>query len=337
VLSDLYSIDGSDSVFLLRPLKLLEYNYVSKMSHLDIATPHIGYRIGAATTEAGLRGAHSIYRFLLGQPETRTSARWIFEARMHRLFQCGGRFGATQLGGSQAITVEMAARPYRTFAELSELGSLLRKPRVWPNINPDIVGVYFRPQQPNPCSLDFFVITKPPTSDKLVLVLFHFTTSTAHRVKAHWLASIWAEMPATLKRTPPILVFVVPDDIAMKFPRQTITLSDSNNSGVVQEWDQYVFPVSSKTLWETPTHDCEESAVEPAATSARENHVLRPRSHMPLRDARLGAKRKASPVEADNEAEEVGEEDEDAPPAEGKATKARKLANPASHRSARAK
>ena len=49
------------------------------------------------------------------------------------------------------------------------------------------------------------------------------------------------------------------------------------------------------------------------------------------------AKRKASSEAADNEVEEVGDYDYDAAPLEGKANKARKLANAATRRSTRAK
>jgi hypothetical protein len=63
---NLYGINRSHTNFMMRPCKLKEYKYVSRLSVLDIATQHIGYRIGAATVEAALRAVHSMYLLLLG-------------------------------------------------------------------------------------------------------------------------------------------------------------------------------------------------------------------------------------------------------------------------------
>jgi hypothetical protein len=332
------NLDGSDTVFLIRPLKNLMFKYISMRAVQYIATEYIGYRMGETTDNSGLRRTHQIYQYLLWQPQTRKSASWIFAARIHSAFQRGGRFEATHLGGSNAMTVELGAKPYRTYAKVSDLGSQLRKQRICPNINSDVIGVYFRPQECNLHSLHSFLITNSPTTNKPVLVIFEVAVSVSHPVEAHGLLRIWAEMPPNFKQTPPILVFVVPADVARQFPRQSITLSDSHDSCVADEWDQYVIPVSSKSLWGCATHECEESAIEPAVSSVPENHVLRPRSSSPLRATSfLRSKRKASPAQADNEAEEACDDDEDAPPQDGKVTKARKLAKPASRRSTRAK
>jgi hypothetical protein len=85
------------------------------------------------------------------------------------------------------------------------------------------------------------------------------TVSTSHPVKTHGLASIWAEIPAELKRTPPIFVFVVPVGAVTTFSRQTIVPSGSITPNF-DEWEQYVLPVSAETLWENTTPDCEVSA-----------------------------------------------------------------------------
>jgi hypothetical protein len=192
-----------------------------------------------------------MYEFLLRHADTKTSAGWIFDARMHLVFQGGGSFEATKLGGPTAITIDIGTKPCREFSRVAGLGSLLRRKSGSPRIKPEIIGVYFKPQHRNFCAVDSFAIIKVATTNKPVLVLFQMTVSTQHPVKAHGLASIWAEIPAELKKTPPMLVFVVPADAANTFSRQTIVPSDSNTPNF-DEWEQYVLPVSIETLWEIP-------------------------------------------------------------------------------------
>jgi len=101
--------------------------------------------------------------------------------------------------------------------KVSELGSQLRvKPRS-SNIDPSVIGTYFRPQQSNLRSVDASVIIESPVPKKPRLVLFQMTVSASHPVNEQGLAAIWAAMPANLKRTSLILVFVVPADVARNF------------------------------------------------------------------------------------------------------------------------
>ena len=201
-------LNNSHTVYLMRPRKHKTYKYVSGVFNMQAITQHIAQEIGETTDATRLRGAHLMYLLLLGQAETRTSAGWIFESRMHLVFQRGGNFEARQLGGANTFTIGIDNKPYRLFSKVSVLGSLLRIRSGSPRINPDIIGVYFRPQQCNLCSVDSFVITKSAVTDKPVLVLFQLTVSGSHPVKSHGLANIWDAMPAALKETPPILVFV---------------------------------------------------------------------------------------------------------------------------------
>jgi hypothetical protein len=304
-----YGINSSHTIFMMRPCKHKTFKYVSVLSILDIATPYIGYRIGVATLEAAREDARMMYQFLMRQAETKTYAGLIFENRMHLIFQHGGRFEATKLGGSTTFTIEIGDKPYHTFAKVSELGSLLRKQPRSQSIGSDKIGVYFRPQQGNLCSVDSFAITKSATTNKPVLVLFQMTVSTSHPVKAHGLASIWAKMPASLKRTPPMLVFVVPEEVATEFSTQTITPSVSSTSvgdtPKFDEWDQYVLAVSDETLWKNIMPDREEPVADPGETNAHESHLHLPRSVMPLPTTRQKAKQKATPADADNTVEEA--------------------------------
>jgi hypothetical protein len=245
-----YGVNSSPIIFMIRPRKcLLWYKYVSTRSVVDIATPHIGHRIGEARTDTGLLGACTIYRLHVGDAETMPSAGWIFEARMPLVFQRGGCFEASQLGGAKTFTIKID-KPCRRFGKVSELGSLLQLQPQSRSIDAKIIGVYFRPHQCNLASVDSFVIAKSRTTRKPMLVLFQFTVGGSPPLKAHELESIWEQMPARIKETPPILVFVVPDQVASGFSRQTVTPSGSNASSPFQEWDQYVAAISIETLWE---------------------------------------------------------------------------------------
>jgi hypothetical protein len=250
-----YGINCSHTIFMMRPRKVKKYDYVSNISVIDLATPHIGNRIGAATADAALKGAQLMYQFLLGQAETKTSAGWVFEARMHLVFQRGGRFEATKLGGSTPFAIEIGDKPHHHFSKVSELGSILRKASGSPSIDSANIGGYFK-QHCNFCAVGSFAITTLAATKEPVLVLFQMTVSTLHPVKAHGLASIWAEIPAELKRTPSTLVFVLPVGAVNKFSRQTIVPSGTITPNF-DKWKQYVLPVSAETLWENTAPDCE--------------------------------------------------------------------------------
>ena len=251
-----YGVNSSHAIVMIRPRKMKRYNYVSDLPAFDIATSYIGQKIASATVDNSLNAARKMYEFLLGQAETKTSAGWIFEGRMHILFQRHGPFKATKLGGSKTIAIDISHKPCKDFSNLSELGSMLRKGPGSPSIDPANIGVYFKPQHCNFCAVDSFAITTDAKTNKLVLVLFQMTVSTSHPVKAHGLASIWEGMPAELKKTPARLVFVVPVDAANKFSKQTTVPSTPN----FDKWEQYVLPVSAENLWENTAPDCEVSA-----------------------------------------------------------------------------
>jgi len=140
----------------------------------DITTEYMGYLIGEAKAEAGVRYAREMYQFLIRQPETRTSASWVFKAGVHPVFQGGGRFQVADQGGGRAVEVETGVQPYRTFSKLSELGRQLREDAGSSNVNPDFMGVHFRPQQMNLDSLDSLVVNNSPSrkTPTPMLVLF---------------------------------------------------------------------------------------------------------------------------------------------------------------------
>lgn len=250
-----YGVNSSHAIVMMRPSTMKRYKYVSDLPVFVIATPYIGQKIASATVNKSLNAARKMYEFLLANADTKTSAGWIFEGRMHILFQHRGPFKATKLGGSKIFYTDIT-KPCKDFSKVSELGSMLRKEPGARIIDPANIGVYFKPQHCNFCAVDSFAITTNANTNKPVLVLFQMTVSTSHPVKAHGLASIWEEIPADLRKTPAILVFVVPVDTAKEFSKQTIVPSNPE----FDKWEQYVLPVSAETLWENTEPDCEVSA-----------------------------------------------------------------------------
>jgi len=208
-----------------------KYQYVSLHPVFGPATAYIGRRIAEATIAISRRNAQRLYRPLLRLGETKTSAGWIFETRLHQKFQCGAPFGVTNLGGSTTITLDIYHKSCKDFSQVSGVGSLLRKQPGSQCIDADIICGYFKPQHCNLCSLNSVAIAGFATTDKPVLVLFRMTVRILHPVKAQGLASIWAEIPEELRETPPILGFVVPDDVANRFSEQTTVPSGSRTSG----------------------------------------------------------------------------------------------------------
>jgi len=82
------------------------------------------------------------------------------------------------------------------------------------------------------------------------------TVSTSQPVKAQEFARIWAEIPEELRVTPPILVSVVPADVANTLSEQNILPSRCNPTSF-DKWEHYVLTVSDEILWETSTAKCE--------------------------------------------------------------------------------
>jgi hypothetical protein len=251
-----YGVNSSHVIFTIHPSKMKMYQYVSGLPVYGLAAPYIGRRIGAATNAISLNNARRLYDFLLRQGDT-NSVGWIFEARMHLIFQRGGRFKATKIGGSANITIEISPARCRVFSKVSDLGSLLRKQPRSGSKNPDVIGGYFNPDNCNFCSVGSFAVTKSAKTKKPVLIFFQMTVRPSRPFEAQGLASIWAEIPEELQKTPPILVFVVPADVAETFSeKQTVdSVMKTTNSNLPDfgQWEQYVFAVSAESLWENAT------------------------------------------------------------------------------------
>lgn len=159
-----YGVNGKHTIFTVRPYKMKQYEYVSVRPVYGLPAPGISGRIRAATIDISANDVRRLYDFFLRQRASKTSAGWIFEGRMDLVFQRGGRFKATKLGGSTAITIQILPKRCEVFSKASELGNLLRKDPRSPSISPHIFGVYFKPPQCSFCSLNSFTISKFATT-----------------------------------------------------------------------------------------------------------------------------------------------------------------------------
>jgi hypothetical protein len=113
-----YGVYCSNTIYTMRPWKMKCYKFVSLRPVFGLATANIGRRIAEATIAISPKDAQRLYEFLLLAGETKTSAGWIFEARMHQIFQRGGPFKATKLGGSTTITIDIDRKSCRDFSSI---------------------------------------------------------------------------------------------------------------------------------------------------------------------------------------------------------------------------
>ncbi|KAI5813435.1 hypothetical protein BZA77DRAFT_119709 [Pyronema omphalodes] len=251
----------SHTIIMMHPLKNNKYKYISKDAVITIATPYIGHKIGLSSTKATKKGAQALYQFLLGQDATKAAAGWVFESRMHPVFELGGNFLLETIGGfSQAFRVNIKPG-CRTFSKVSELGSLLRRHEGSPRFRDEFIGTYFKPERGNLTSVDSFVVITDFDAQAPRVVLFQFTIGGSHPVNASGLMSIWKELPAELNQLDPAVVFVIPEEQKTLFPRQPI-IPSSENEDPCGRWPQYILGINDAKLWgleapspETPRYD----------------------------------------------------------------------------------
>lgn len=236
----------SHTIIMMHPLKNDRYSAISKDAVITIATPYIGHKIGLSSAKATKKGAQALYQFLLGQDDTRIAAGWVFESRMHPVFELGGHFLLQTIGASNSFRINIKPGG-RTFGRLSDLSSILRREKGSPKFKDELLGVYFRPERTNLTSVDGFVVITDFDTQAPRLVLFQFTIGGPHPVKAGGLMSIWKELPAELNQTDPAIVFVLPEEKKMSFSRQPVTPVE--NEDPFKKWPQYLLGVNDAKLW----------------------------------------------------------------------------------------
>jgi len=97
VLPTEYGVNCSHTIYTMRPWKIDDYKYVPDRPAFGLATADIGRKIAEATIAISLKDGQRLYDFLFGQGASKISAGWIFEARMHQIFQRGGPFVAAKV------------------------------------------------------------------------------------------------------------------------------------------------------------------------------------------------------------------------------------------------
>jgi hypothetical protein len=215
--------------------------YISTRKSHSVATPYIGRIIGAASDEESKRGARTLYNWMLGQPQTRTSAGWVFEGRVHAALKAGGRFGLHRLHGNTNLA-RISIESGDTFTTLDNLASHLRSALNSPQVSNAVVGVYQHPARANLASIDSMVVVDIRKKG-LQPVFFQITIAPRHPVKASGLEQIVAAFPAQLT-VDPVLVFVVPLSQS-PYAAQDMDPKDHKYS----KWSQFSMCIDDDLLW----------------------------------------------------------------------------------------
>ncbi|KAF8545093.1 hypothetical protein BDD12DRAFT_800727 [Trichophaea hybrida] len=236
----------SHTIIMMHPLKNSKYNFISKDAVITIATPYIGHKIGLSSTKATKKGAQALYQFLLGQDDTKTAAAWVFEARMHPVFELGGPFLLETIGASSGFRINIKSGS-KTFSKVSDLGTILRQQKGSPKFKEELLGVYFKPEHSGLTSVDSFVVITDFDAQAPRLVLFQLTIGGSHPVNSSGLMSIWKELPAELNQTDPAIVFVIPEEQKLLFTRQPVIPAE--NEDPCGRWPQYVLGINDAKLW----------------------------------------------------------------------------------------
>jgi hypothetical protein len=236
----------SHTIIMMHPLKNEKYNFISKDAVITIATPYIGHKIGLSSTKATKKGAQALYQFLLGQDDTKTAAAWVFEARMHPVFELGGPFLLETIGASSGFRINIKPGS-KTFSKVSDLGTILRQQKGSPKFKEELLGVYFKPERSGLTSVDSFVVITDFDAQAPRLVLFQLTIGGSHPVNASGLMSIWKELPAELNQTDPAIVIVIPEEQKLLFAKQPVIPTE--NEDPCGRWPQYVLGINDAKLW----------------------------------------------------------------------------------------
>jgi len=186
--------------------------------------------------------------------ESKRSAGWIFEVHTHIVFQSGGRFEAAKLGRSTAITIKIGNKPYRVSSNVPELGSLFRKQSRSQSIDPDIIGIYLKPQGSNLLGgLVCHHIHRKQRTSAVVLPNESECIPPCLGIGAcECLGGNTCETQAN-----PHSRFSIPVDVARMFSGQSTAPSDRNtsdsNSPNFDKWDQFfLFLVYSLLAYDPP-------------------------------------------------------------------------------------
>ena len=235
--------DDPHAIIMVNPApdESMGFKHISTIYSQSIATPYIGGLIAAASNDETKRGARLLYNWMFGQPQTRTSAGWVFEGRVHTILKAGGRFRLRRLSGHNNLA-RIDIKSGDTFTTLDNLASHLRSAPGSPQVSDAVVGVYQHPARANLASIDSMVVVNIRNKG-LQPILFQITIAAQHPVKASGLEQIVAAFPARLT-VEPVLVFVVPASQS-PYAAQEMDPKDHKYS----KWSQYCMSIDDNRLW----------------------------------------------------------------------------------------
>ncbi|KAA8894997.1 hypothetical protein FN846DRAFT_998178 [Sphaerosporella brunnea] len=245
-----YGAGRSHSIWVMHPAPDDSgYEYISTSSVMTLVTPHVGHKVGLAICWQTTEGALHLYRFLLRHSETATAAGWVFETRVHLIFQGGSDLNPSPLHNATAsLQLTIKADESITSNRSADLGPTQRLASKSRKIHPERFGVYMKPGRCNLTALDSLVIVNCPVTGEPMVVMFQTTISVSHPVKPCGLESLWEQIPAEAKTATPAIIFVIPKENVAKFKRQPIVPSVA--AGPFRAWRQYVLPLSMAELWQ---------------------------------------------------------------------------------------
>jgi hypothetical protein len=215
--------------------------YISTRKSHSVATPYIGRIIGSASDDESKRGARTLYNWMLGQPQTRTSAGWVFEGRVHAALKAGGQFPLQRLSGDVSLP-SIRIDSGDTFTTLDNLASHLCATPRSPKVSDAVVGIYQHPARGNLAPIGSMVVVSLRNIG-LQPVLFQIAIAAQHSVKASALEEIVATFPAQLT-VEPVLVFVVPPSQS-PYAAHEMNPKDHKYS----KWSQFSMCMDDDRLW----------------------------------------------------------------------------------------
>ena len=292
-MSSIFGQDDSHSVLIVKPkyCPTIDLEYISPIYEMMPASPRIGVKLGVMSSKAAEYKGREPYKWLLEHSTTAAAAGWFFDGRCQGVFSREGKFTCALMTDGDSITDlyrtfrashksttfpavqqsrELAFAMARTrklklcfrqcpggetddFPTLPELSRKLRTAPGSPQFKRGLAGVHLRPKAPNLSSIDSLVITVDKY-DQPRAIFFQFTIAERHPMGCGGLAAVWNCLPNEVKRVPPAIVLVLPDDRAPAYKVQTITDVDctKRNDECPSIWPQYKLAMTEAVLWSKP-------------------------------------------------------------------------------------
>jgi hypothetical protein len=234
----------SDSHALVRidPMVEAPYKYISIEANLSIMTPYLGRLIGMnAVVRANLE-AKALYDSMLSSAQMRSAMGWVFEGRVHWLLHDGYTLLCREMKNNGTLTIKIK-QGKQTFSSLRQLSDRLRLKPNSTKFNADLANIYLRPDRMTLTAIDSLMVVMRNNAPQAVF--FQITLNPNHGLKSDGLRAAWKALPAAVTKTDPIVVFLVPHDMAPNYKLQAIQPAKAP----FKSWKQYVCGLAEERIW----------------------------------------------------------------------------------------